>query len=73
MRNSRKQTQLLLVIALLTALVVPGAVMAEEIKIGVLFPLTGGAAAAGRELRSGAELALDIANTPMPDIAMTMA
>jgi branched-chain amino acid transport system substrate-binding protein len=47
--------------------------MAEEIKIGVLFPLTGGAAAAGRELRSGAELALDIANTPMPDIAMTMA
>jgi branched-chain amino acid transport system substrate-binding protein len=73
MRNSRKQTQLLLVIVLLTALVVPGAVMAEEIKIGVLFPLTGGAAAAGRELRSGAELALDIANTPMPDIAMTMA
>jgi branched-chain amino acid transport system substrate-binding protein len=73
MRNSRRQTQLLLVIALLTALVVPGAVMAEEIKIGVLFPLTGGAAAAGRELRSGAELALDIANTPMPDIAMTMA
>lgn len=38
MRNSRKQKRLLLVIALLTALVVPGAVMAEEIKIGVLFP-----------------------------------
>jgi branched-chain amino acid transport system substrate-binding protein len=39
----------------------------------VLFPLTGGAAAAGRELRSGAELALDIANNAMPDINMTMA
>jgi branched-chain amino acid transport system substrate-binding protein len=73
MRNSLKQTRLLLVIALLTALLVPGAVMAEEIKIGVLFPLTGGAAAAGRELRSGAELALDIANNAMPDINMTMA
>jgi branched-chain amino acid transport system substrate-binding protein len=60
-------------ITLLTALACSGVVMAEDIKIGVLFPLTGGAAAAGRELRSGAELALDIANNPMPDINMTMA
>jgi branched-chain amino acid transport system substrate-binding protein len=60
-------------ITLLTTLACSGAVMAEEIKIGVLFPLTGGAAAAGRELRSGAELALDIANNAMPDINMTMA
>ncbi|MCX5884165.1 MAG: ABC transporter substrate-binding protein [Deltaproteobacteria bacterium] len=36
---------------------------AETIKIGVLYPLTGGAAAEGRELRAGAELAAEIANT----------
>ncbi len=73
MRRSLKCARLLMGITLLTALACTGAVMAEEIKIGVLFPLTGGAAAAGRELRSGAELALDIANNAMPDINMTMA
>ncbi|RJQ87290.1 MAG: branched-chain amino acid ABC transporter substrate-binding protein [Desulfobacteraceae bacterium] len=46
---------------------------AEEIKIGVLYPLTGGAAAAGRELRAGAELAAEIANSAMSDINMSMA
>ncbi|MCE5334327.1 MAG: ABC transporter substrate-binding protein [Desulfobacteraceae bacterium] len=45
---------------------------AETIKIGVLYPLTGGAAAEGRELRAGAELAADIANNVMP-IDMDMA
>ena len=44
-----------------------------EIKIGVLYPLTGGAAAEGRELRAGAELAAEIANNVMPGIDMTMA
>ncbi|MFH0786616.1 MAG: ABC transporter substrate-binding protein [Pseudomonadota bacterium] len=43
------------------------------IKIGVIYPLTGGAAAEGRELRAGAELALEMANTVYPNIAMTMA
>jgi branched-chain amino acid transport system substrate-binding protein len=73
MKSPLKRARFLFCILLLTALVIPSAVMAEEIKIGVLFPLTGGAAAAGRELRSGAELALDIANNAMPDINMTMA
>lgn len=50
-----------------------GAGAAEEIKIGVIYPLTGGAAAAGRELRAGAELAAEIANNAMADIEMTMA
>jgi len=45
---------------------------AETIKIGVIYPLTGGAAAEGRELRAGAELAAEIVNTAMPDIKMTM-
>jgi branched-chain amino acid transport system substrate-binding protein len=56
------------------ALLVPSPVQAEkEIKIGVLYPLTGGAAAAGRELRAGAELAAEIANGVMADINMDMA
>ena len=46
---------------------------AESIKIGVLYPLTGGAAAEGRELRAGAELAAEIANTSIPEIKMDMA
>ena len=50
-----------------------GAMAAEEIKIGVIYPLTGGAAAAGRELRAGAELAAEIANSVMADLPMTMA
>ncbi len=50
-----------------------GAWAAEEIKIGVIYPLTGGAAAAGRELRAGAELAAEIANSKMADLPMTMA
>ena len=50
-----------------------GALAQKTIKIGVIYPLTGGAAAAGRELRAGAELAAQIANSAMPDIDMTMA
>lgn len=45
----------------------------EEIKIGVLYPLTGGAAAEGRELRDGAELAVEIANNSRPELSMSMA
>ena len=61
-------------ILLIAGLIVPaGALAAKEIKIGVIYPLTGGAAAAGRELRAGAELAAEIANTVMADINMSMA
>ncbi|MBI4964576.1 MAG: ABC transporter substrate-binding protein [Desulfomonile tiedjei] len=45
----------------------------EEIKIGVLYPLTGGAAAEGKELRDGAELATEIANNAKSELSMTMA
>jgi branched-chain amino acid transport system substrate-binding protein len=51
----------------------PGALAVQEVKIGVIYPLTGGAAAAGRELRAGAELAAEIANNVMADLPMTMA
>ncbi|MBI5602455.1 MAG: ABC transporter substrate-binding protein [Deltaproteobacteria bacterium] len=49
------------------------ALAANTVKIGVIYPLTGGAAAEGRELRAGAELAQEIANNVYPNMAMTMA
>jgi branched-chain amino acid transport system substrate-binding protein len=61
-------------VLLIIGLIVPtGALAEKEIKIGVIYPLTGGAAAAGRELRAGAELAAKIANNVMADINMSMA
>ena len=58
-----KTTKLLLGLVLIIMLVAPGSLLAaKEIKIGVIYPLTGGAAAAGRELRAGVELAAEIAN-----------
>jgi branched-chain amino acid transport system substrate-binding protein len=73
-KNPKKSWRRLSVAILIAALVLPDALFAaDEIKIGVLFPLTGGAASAGRELRAGAELAADIANSVMPDLNMTMA
>ena len=64
----------LLGLLLIMILILPaGALGQKEIKIGAIYPLTGGAAAAGRELRAGAELAAEIANGAMPEISMTMA
>lgn len=62
-------------VVLVAAMMAPGLALAadKEIKIGVIYPLTGGAAAEGRELRAGAELAQEIANSAMADIDMTMA
>ena len=61
-------------VLLIIGLIVPAGALAEkEIKIGAIYPLTGGAAAAGRELRAGAELAAEIANNVMADINMSMA
>ena len=62
-------------LALLAGMLIPAAVYAapKEIKIGVIYPLTGPAAAAGRELRAGAELAAQIANGVYDKIDMTMA
>ena len=74
MKSVFKVGMIVLVLALIIGLIVPaGAMAAKVIKIGVIYPLTGGAAAAGRELRAGAELAAEIANNAMPDIDMMMA
>ena len=45
---------------------------AKEIRIGVIYPLSGNFAAAGRQLRAGAELAAEIANKSM-NLNMSMA
>ncbi|MFO7985791.1 MAG: ABC transporter substrate-binding protein [Desulfatiglandaceae bacterium] len=63
----------LAVLAVAMFMVPSGTWAQKEIKIGVIYPLTGGAAAAGRELRAGAELAAKIANNVMPDLTMPMA
>lgn len=72
-----KKVYSVLVAVLLTFLTIPlGAVpsyAARTIKIGVLFPLTGGAASAGSQLRAGAQLAAEVANNKMPGIDMAMA
>jgi len=62
------------VLTLIVGLIIPAGAMAEKvIKIGAIYPLTGGAAAAGRELRAGVELAVELANNNMPNVNMSMA
>jgi branched-chain amino acid transport system substrate-binding protein len=74
MRALLKVGKIVLGLLLVATLFLPaGALAVEEVKIGVIYPLTGGAAAAGRELRAGAELAAEIANSVMADLPMTMA
>jgi branched-chain amino acid transport system substrate-binding protein len=74
MKKALRYGLCLLSLMLVIGMIFPAGALAQKtIKIGVIYPLTGGAAAAGRELRAGAELAAQIANNAMPDIAMTMA
>ncbi len=68
----RTSRTLLSALVLTLVLILP-ALAAEEIKLGVLYPLTGGAAAEGKELRAGAELAAEIANNAKPELSMSMA
>ena len=59
---------------LVIGMIIPAGALAQKtIKIGAIYPLTGGAAAAGRELRAGVELAVEIANNKMANVDMSMA
>jgi branched-chain amino acid transport system substrate-binding protein len=74
MKTIARLTSLCTALLVTAVLAIPSTAQAEkEVKIGVLYPLTGGAAAAGRELRAGAELAAEIANGVMAEIEMDMA
>lgn len=72
MKRSKGVFVILTMVALLIA-AGPTYSLADVIKIGVIYPLTGGAAAEGRELRAGAELAQEIVNKGFPGISMNMA
>src|SRR5437899_12806356 len=56
-------------LALLLALALPRAHAAETVKIGILWPLTGNAAAAGQASKAAAEVAADIVNNSHPEMA----
>ena len=58
-----------IVAALLAALAaVPAAQAADSVRIGILWPLTGNAAAAGQASKAAAEVAVDIINNPHPEL-----
>ena len=42
---------------------------ADPVRIGILWPLTGNAAAAGQASKAAIEVALDIVNNPHPELA----
>ncbi len=74
MKSALKVGMIVMVLMLIIGLMIPaGAMAADTIKIGAIYPLTGGAAAAGRELRAGVELAVELANNAMTDVDMSMA
>lgn len=74
MKSAMRLGMVVLGLLAMAGLWVPAGVMAADtIKIGVIYPLTGGAAAEGRELRAGAELAMEIVNKVYPNISMNMA
>jgi len=74
MKSLLKSGVLVLSLLLAIGLILPSGATAEKvIKIGAIYPLTGGAAAAGRELRAGVELAVELANSAVANVDMSMA
>jgi len=69
-RNNVKLTSLLSVAAAGTLLLlsVNSSVAADSVKIGILWPLTGNAAAAGQASKAAAEVAADIVNNKHPEL-----
>ncbi len=65
------------VLGLLLSLSIPllaaPAAAQEEVRVGVILPLTGAAASTGLELKNAAELAAEVVNTAMPDLKMPLA
>lgn len=64
------RTKTLLAAAMLSAAaLVVGPAAAADVKIGVIYPLSGNAANAGRSALAAVQLAADIINSPHPDLA----
>jgi len=50
-------------------LATPAVAQGAPVKVGALMPLTGGAASAGNAAKAALELAVELINTPQPDLA----
>jgi branched-chain amino acid transport system substrate-binding protein len=57
-----------LIAAMLAGVIVVPAQAADNVKIGVIFPLTGNAASAGQSAKDAVNLAADIVNTAHPEL-----
>jgi branched-chain amino acid transport system substrate-binding protein len=62
-------SKILLAAAAMATALVAGAASAADIKIGVIYPLSGNAANAGRSALAAVQLAADIINTPHPELS----
>jgi branched-chain amino acid transport system substrate-binding protein len=62
-------SKILLAAAAISAALVAGQASAADIKIGVIYPLSGNAANAGRSALAAVQLAAEIINTPHPDLS----
>ena len=71
----KRYVYLLLTVTLLLSLVgtAYAAEPPEEVVIGAIYPLTGGLAATGEDLKAGVELALEIINNEYPDLNLPLA
>jgi len=62
-------SKILLAAAAISAALVAGPASAADVKIGVIYPLSGNAANAGRSALDAVQLAVDIINTPHPELS----
>jgi branched-chain amino acid transport system substrate-binding protein len=62
-------SKLLLAVAAISAALVTGPASAADVKIGVIYPLSGNAANAGRSALDAVQLAVDIINSPHPELS----
>jgi branched-chain amino acid transport system substrate-binding protein len=68
----KSKTFVLFSIALILIVSTPLFAAEKEVKIGVLYPLSGALAVTGRDLRQGADLAAELVNTKHPEIDLLM-
>src|ERR1700732_3297115 len=67
-RTDMRQTFSIIAISALAAALAGPALAADPVKIGVIFPLSGNAGAAGTSAKDAVELAAEIVNTAHPEL-----
>src|SRR5262249_8797237 len=68
MRQPSAMTMAALIAATAALFCTPAAQCVESVKVGILWPLTGNAAAAGQASKAAAEVATDIVNNKHPEL-----